>query len=139
MHEATPEIRRQWLTSLARHDPRLAARLTQPTFSFTDLGRLTDDSWRLLIAEVDVDLPAAALAGAESEFAAGVIRRLPRADARRLQQAIDSLGPTRLSDLDAAQEQLVAAARELELHGRLEWLDDDQTTMTATPRIAAAA
>lgn len=130
-HEAGPAMRRQWLTSLSRQDPRLAANLTQPTFTFIDLLRLTDDSWRLLLDGVDETIVIAALAGAEPEFAADVARRLPRADARRLQQAIDSLGPTRLSDLDAAQDELVRIARELELQGRLEWRSVDEPSTVA--------
>lgn len=124
--EAGPAMRRQWLSSLSRQDPRLAANLTQPTFAFVDLARLTDDSWRLLLDAADEAIVTAALAGAEPEYAADVARRLPRADARRLQQSIDTLGPTRLSDLDAAQEELVRIARELELQGRLEWRDADE-------------
>lgn len=124
--EAEPALRRQWLTNLSQQDPRLAANLTQPTFTFADLSRLADDSWRLLLDATDEAIAIAALAGAEPEFAADVARRLPRADARRLQQAIDTLGPTRLSDLDAAQDELVRIARELELQGRLEWRDADE-------------
>jgi flagellar motor switch protein FliG len=138
MHEASPETRRHWLSSLARHDPRLAAHLTQPSFSFAELSRLSDDSWCLLVETVDPAIVTAALAGAEPEFAADVARRLPRADARRLQQAIDSLGPTRLSDLDAAQDALVRTARELELQGRLEWLDTNEPAGRASHITAAA-
>lgn len=132
--EAGPAMRRQWLTGLSRQDPRLAEHLTQPTFGFTDLSRLTDDSWRLLLDTTDEAVVSAALAGAEPEFAVDVARRLPRADARRLQQSIDTLGPTRLSDLDAAQDELVRIARELELQGRLEWRNADEPS-----RVAAAA
>jgi flagellar motor switch protein FliG len=138
MDEASPEVRRQWLTSLATQDPRLAANLTQPTFTFADLLHLADDGWRSLIATVGLDTTVAALAGAEPAYAAEVARRLPRADARRLQQAIDSLGPTRLSDLDAAQETLVRTAREMEMQGRLEWLDGVDASSAAASQIVGA-
>lgn len=138
MDEASPEMRRQWLTSLALQDPRLAANLTQPTFTFADLTLLSDDSWRLLLDKVGPETTTAALAGADPEFAADVARRLPRADARRVQLSIDSLGPTRLSDLDAAQETLVRTAREMEMQGRLEWLDGADASAAAASQIVAA-
>lgn len=138
MDEASPEMRRQWLTSLATQDPRLAANLTQPTFTFADLLHLSDGSWRLLLSTVGTETTIAALAGAEPEFAAEVARRLPRSDARRFQLAIDTLGPTRLSDLDAAQETLVRTAREMEMQGRLEWLDGVDASSAAASQIVAA-
>jgi flagellar motor switch protein FliG len=138
MDEASPELRRQWLTSLAQQDPRLAANLTQPTFTFAELKLMSDDSWRLLLTTVGPETTTAALAGADPEYAADVARRLPRADARRLQQSIDSLGPTRLSDLDAAQETLVRTARELEMQGRLEWHDGADVSAAAASQIVAA-
>jgi len=135
--EADPEMRRSWLGKLSRQDPKLAANLTKPTFGFAELTRLADESWQRLVSQVEPAMVTSALAGAEPEFAAELVRRLPRADAQRLQRAIDTLGPTRLSDLDAAQDELLQAARDLEMQGLLQWRDDASPVVSS--RLAVAA
>ena len=64
-----------------------------------------------------------ALAGGELEFTRRIVGVLPRMRAAKLQAAIDSLGPTRLSDVELAQEEVAHTARFLENSGRLAWLD----------------
>lgn len=123
LNEATVDVRRQWLTNLSRNDPRLAAKLTRPTFTFAELDRLTDVALRMLFATVAEATAAVALAGADLAFAQRVAAVLPPVQAAKLQRAVDTLGPTRLSDVDAAQDEIVQAARELETQGRLEWSD----------------
>lgn len=123
LNEATADVRRQWLTNLSRNDPRLAEKLTRPTFTFAELDRLTDAALRTLFTTVAEPTAAVALAGADLAFAQRVATILPPAQAAKLQRAVDTIGPTRLSDVDAAQDDIVLTARELETQGRLEWSD----------------
>lgn len=131
LKDAAPQLRRTLLSNIARQDPDLAERLTQPNFGFADLVRLDDASLHELIEETAEDYVATALAGGELPLVRRFLSVLPRHRADRLQRAIDTLGPTRLSDVELAQQELVDGARRLEASGRLEWI----TTTT----VAAAA
>lgn len=139
LNEATADVRRQWLTSLSRNDPRLAEKLTRPSFTFAELDRLTDAALRMLVMSVAEATAAVALAGADLGFAERVAAVLPPAQAAKLQRAVDTLGPTRLSDVDAAQDEIVQTARELETQGRLEWSDAASREYRTTVRPALAA
>jgi flagellar motor switch protein FliG len=139
LNEATADVRRQWLTSLSRNDPRLAEKLTRPSFTFAELDRLTDAALRTLLMSTAEATAAVALAGADLGFAERVAAVLPPVQAAKLQRAIDTLGPTRLSDVDAAQDAIVQAARELETQGRLEWSDAASREYRTAVRPAAAA
>jgi flagellar motor switch protein FliG len=77
----------------------------------------------MLCETADHEALVVALAGGELEFTRRIVGVLPRMRAAKLQAAIDSLGPTRLSDVELAQEEVAHTARFLENSGRLAWLD----------------
>ncbi len=139
LNEATADVRRQWLTNLSRNDPTLAAKLTRPTFTFAELDRLTDAALRTVFTSVAEPTAAVALAGADLAFARRIASVLPPMIAARMQRAVDSLGPTRLTDVDAAQDEAVQIARDLESQGRLEWSDAVSMEYRTPARTAVAA
>ena len=123
LDDASPDQRRSLLSTIARQDPTLASRLTRSTVTFADLTSLTDASLRTLCETAEHEALVVALAGGELDFTRRIVSVLPRIRGSRLQSAIDSLGPTRLSDVELAQEEIVHTARFLENSGRLAWLD----------------
>lgn len=123
LDDASPDQRRSLLSTIARQDPKLASRLTRSTVTFAALPNLTDASLRMLCETADHEALVVALAGGELEFTRRIVGVLPRIRAAKLQAAIDSLGPTRLSDVELAQEEVAHTARFLENSGRLAWLD----------------
>lgn len=138
LNVAAPETRQQWLTNLSRQDPPLAEKLTRPTFTFAELDRLTDESLALVFATVDDATAVAALAGCEPAFMSRLTTILPRARAQQLRRGVDTLGPTRLSDVDAAQEASARTAHDLEIQGRLTWRDGTANTTFTESRAMAA-
>lgn len=139
LNQAAPETRGQWLTNLVQQDPKLAARLTRAPFTFLDLERLTDESLALVFDSIDEATAVAALAGSEPEWMTRLATVLPRAQGDRLRRQIDTLGPTRLSDVDAAQEATARAARDLDTLGRLRWRDRENNPASAAREVAVAA
>ena len=57
---------------------------------------------------------AVALRTAGGEVRAKVLGSLPREMSRQVQRQMDEIGPVRLSDVEAAQDRVVAAVRRLE-------------------------
>jgi flagellar motor switch protein FliG len=118
------EARRRLLESLAAHQPELAARFAPPTagpsLAFDELACLPELALAKIFAECDADVLILALAGAHPAFARRVLDQLPARDARRLRRQLDGLGPTRLSDVERAQQDVVAAALRLHAQGSVE-------------------
>jgi hypothetical protein len=113
-----------WPKSLAAHQPELAARFAPPaaelSLAFDDLAGLPELALAKIIAECEVDVLLLGLAGGHPSFARRVLDQLPARDAHRLRQQLDGLGPTRLSDVERAQQDVVATARRLHAQGSIE-------------------
>lgn len=117
LSEASPAVRRSVLSSLSRQDPHLASKLDlsepKPRLSHADLTSLSDAALRELCESVDQEVLAVALAG-DLELSRRMFAALPRGRWAQLQNAIDTLGPTPLSDVEWAQAEIVRLACELQ-------------------------
>jgi flagellar motor switch protein FliG len=125
LKSAGQEARRQLLESLTTHEPEFAARFTPPQawapgLAFDDLANLPELALAKILAECDADVLVLALAGAHPSFARRVLDQLGSHDAKRLRRQLDGLGPTRLSDVEGAQQEVVAAAQRLHAQGSIE-------------------
>ncbi len=125
LRSAGREARRQLLESLAAHQPEFAARVAppaaaEPEVAFDELASVSSLALARILAECDADVLILALAGAHPAFARRVLEQLPAHDARSLRRQLDGLGPTRLSDVERAQQEVVAAARRLHAQGSIE-------------------
>ncbi|HEY2147193.1 MAG TPA: FliG C-terminal domain-containing protein, partial [Pirellulales bacterium] len=61
-----------------------------------------------------------ALAGANEQWGRRVSRQLPTGQAKALSKALTHLGPTRLADVEDAQQALADLATDLETEGRIQ-------------------
>jgi flagellar motor switch protein FliG len=125
LKSAGHEARRQLLQSLAAHEPEFAARFAppqaaEPSLAFDDLANLSELALAKIFAECDADVLILALAGAHPSFARRVLDQLPAREARSLRRQLDGLGPTRLSDVERAQHDVVAVALRLHTQGSIE-------------------
>jgi flagellar motor switch protein FliG len=72
------------------------------------------------VRAADPQVTILALAGSSVEIVERVMRSLPLEDAEELKSAWHHLGPTPLSDIEAAQQALVELVEQLEAAGRIE-------------------
>jgi flagellar motor switch protein FliG len=117
------------LANLARHDRRLAGqlRMQQPTpkpaarrWTFDDVAELDDAALIAVLHRSDAEIVVLSLAGAKSALVERVVRQLPLGEGKTLRYALDNLGPTRLSDVEQAQQHLADLANHLEQTGVIE-------------------
>jgi flagellar motor switch protein FliG len=115
LHAADPVLENELLANLANCDPLLAARL-QPAHrrrtespAPADLEDLPDGALAAAVSAAPWELVVLALAGSTPELVLRVMRILPKL-ARTLGQSLDSLGPTRLSDVERAKRELARLA-----------------------------
>jgi len=81
--------------------------------SWADMAHLDSASWAEVVREADPTLVVLALAGASDELFSRATRYLEKHDADALAHERSHLGPTRLSDMSIAQEELAALAATL--------------------------
>ena len=100
-------------------DPELAAEIRRRMFLFEDFRIVQDRDMQRIIREVDQKDIALALKTASDEIAQLFFRNMSQRMAEVVREDVALLPPTRLRDLDAAQQRIVALARRLEEAGQI--------------------
>lgn len=98
--------------------PQAAKPIPQPpvTTSADPLGeleRVDDATLMTALTQTDRQIVTLALAGASEKLLSRILHRLPRRQAKEFRKRLRDIGPTRLSDMLAAQQQLTHNARQL--------------------------
>lgn len=78
-----------------------------------ELERADDAALLAALTQTDRQVVTLALAGASEELMKRILRRLPRRQAKDFRKRLRDVGPTRLSDMLSAQQQLAFNARSL--------------------------
>jgi flagellar motor switch protein FliG len=107
------------LQALEDQDPELAEKVRKLMFVFEDLVAVTDSGIRELLKEVRNEELSLALKTASDELKNKVYKNLSQRAAQMLQEDISIMGPVRLSDVEAAQQNIINVARRLEKEGKI--------------------
>jgi flagellar motor switch protein FliG len=112
-----PNTCSQLMTALETDNPALFENVRRFMFVFRDLENLDDAAIKTLITKVDRKALILALKGANDSLRNKFIATQSARGAEMMQEDIASTGPVKLKDVDAAQQQIIATARELEKEG----------------------
>jgi len=107
----------QLMTSLETDNPHLFENVRRFMFVFRDLEDLDETSMKTLITKVDRKALIIALKGANESLRDKFVKTQSVRGAEMMLEDIASLGPVKLKDVDGAQQQIIATARELEKEG----------------------
>ena len=108
------------LEHLDRDDADLADEIRRLMFVFEDLLKLDDKAIQALLKEVDNAKWAVALKGAGEDLTNKVLGNLSQRAADMLREEMEYLGPVKVSDVEAAQGDVVDVVRRLEDAGEIE-------------------
>jgi flagellar motor switch protein FliG len=100
-------------------DADLAQQIQNNMFMFEDLIRLDDRNFQMLLRTIDQKLLASALKGADAKLLDKVMRNLSQRSAEMLREEISSRGPMRVTEIDAARQEIVGIAQRLEREGTI--------------------
>jgi len=107
------------LQSLEAEDPELAAEIKNMMFVFDDLVLLDDRSIQRLLKEVETKDLSTALKAASEEVKGKIFANVSERVSVMIKEEMEFMGPTRLSDVEAAQGRIVEAVRRLEEEGQV--------------------
>jgi flagellar motor switch protein FliG len=89
-------------------------KIQPPPMNFDELVNVNDEALAGVLGDVDPNVLALALAGSRDELTDRICGRMPKRVAREFRRRLGQLGPTRLSDVEAAQQEVARiAARRL--------------------------
>ena len=107
------------MTAIRGQDEALGGRIEDLMFVFEDLADLDDRGMQTLLREVPSGTLVTALKGAEPEVREKIFANMSKRAADMMRDDLEVKGPVRLSDVDAAQKEVLVTARKLADAGQL--------------------
>jgi len=106
------------MSRVEEKDPELAEEIRKLMFVFEDLVHVDDKGIQNLLKDVDQQKLVIALKTAPEDIKAKIFKNMSNRAATLIQEDLDALGPTKLSDVEKAQTEIVQKAKELEQQGK---------------------
>ncbi|MFA6230070.1 MAG: flagellar motor switch protein FliG [Rhodanobacter sp.] len=107
------------IAAIRSQDEALGGQIEELMFVFEDLADLDDRGMQVLLREVPSATLTKALKGAEPAIREKIFANMSKRAADMLRDDLEVTGPVRLSEVDAAQKEVLAAARKLADAGQL--------------------
>lgn len=107
------------LQFLDETDSEMAEKVRKLMFVFEDLLHVNDGGIRELLKEVRNEELTIALKTASEDLRGKIFKNLSQRASQMLQEDMAMLGPSRLSEVEAAQQAILVVARRLEKEGKL--------------------
>jgi flagellar motor switch protein FliG len=101
------------MAEVGKHDERLSQSIQDLMFVFGDLLEVDDRGMQELLRQVPADKLLLALKGADEDFKAKVFKNMSQRAAEMMKDDLANKGPVRLADVEAAQKEILLAARKL--------------------------
>lgn len=101
------------LDLIREQDSELAERIEEDMFTFENLLDIDDRGMQLLVREVPSDIMALAMKGADDTIYNKLTRNMTSRAADGLSEDMELLGPVRISEVEAAQKELLGIVRRL--------------------------
>ncbi len=109
---------RNIMSRVEEKDPELAEEIRKLMFVFEDLVFVDDKGIQQLLKDVDQQKLVIALKTAPEEVRTKLFKNMSNRAATLLQEDLDAMGPTKLSDVEKAQAEIVQKCKELEASGK---------------------
>lgn len=113
------ELEGKILGAIEEHDAELGAKIRALTFTFDDCLKLDARSLQTLLKEVPREDLLFALKTAAPALSEMIFANISSRAAEILREDMGSLGPVRLTEVEAAQQRIIASLRELQAEGKI--------------------
>jgi flagellar motor switch protein FliG len=107
------------MSAIRSHDAGLSTKIEELMFVFDDLADIDDRSMQTLLREVPSARLIIALKGCEPSVREKIFANMSKRAADMLRDDLEVKGPVKLSDVDAAQKEVLQIARKLADSGQL--------------------
>ncbi|MGA9813483.1 MAG: flagellar motor switch protein FliG [Terriglobales bacterium] len=119
MNQLEPATSRAILDAIEKENAELAGSIRNLMFTFEDLIGVPETALRDLLGAVDKKTLALALKGASDPVKEHIFKAMSSRAVEMLKEDMDVLGRVRGKDVAKAQQEVIAAARQLEAEGKI--------------------
>jgi len=107
------------LEVVEQNDSTLVATIRHLMFVFEDLLLLGSDAMKEVLAKVDRKVLTVALKGTSDQLKTHFMEVMSQRGAEMLREDMESLGPVKIKEVEASQQQIIAVVRQLEAEGSI--------------------
>jgi flagellar motor switch protein FliG len=107
------------LEGMEATDPNLVETIRHLMFVFEDLLMLDSNAVKELLGKVDRKILTIALKGTSDQLKNHMLGAMSQRGAEMMREDMDSLGPIKIKEVEAAQQQIIAVVRQLEADGTI--------------------
>ncbi len=108
---------REILEFIEKENPALGETIRHLMFVFEDLLLLDVNAVKELLAKVDRKILTVALKGTSEQMKNHMLAGMSQRGAEMLREDMEALGPIKIKEVEAAQQQIIAVVRQLEQEG----------------------
>ena len=114
------QVETEILTSMDEIDQELANEIRNLRFTFEDILKIDDNGIQTLMKEINTDDLVIALKAASDELKDKLYNNMSERAANMLADDLEAMGPTKRSDVEAAQQKIIAVCKKLEDDGKIQ-------------------
>jgi flagellar motor switch protein FliG len=107
------------LDAIEARDPNLAETIRHLMFVFEDLLLIDQNGIKEILARIDRKILTVALKGTSEQLKNHFMQCMSQRGAEMLREDMEALGPVKIKEVEAAQQQIIAVVRQLEAEGVL--------------------
>jgi flagellar motor switch protein FliG len=107
------------LVRIEENDPEMAEEIRQNMFIFEDLIKVDDKGIQEILKEISTDILSKAMKTVSDAIKEKVFKNMSERAADMLKEDIEDMGPTRLADIEKAQNEIVKVAMKLADEGKI--------------------
>jgi flagellar motor switch protein FliG len=107
------------IEDVKQYNPELAQKILDEMFVFENLLDIEDRSIQLLLREIQSESLIIALKGATEELREKILKNMSQRAAETLKEDLEAKGPVRVSEVEAAQKEVLKTARRLADEGQI--------------------
>lgn len=105
------------LAQIEAQDPNLVETIRHLMFVFDDLLLLDQEAIKEILARCDRKIPMLALKGTSEQLKNHFLQCMSERGREMMLEDMDALGPVKIKDVEAAQQEIIAVVRKLEAEG----------------------
>ncbi|MBU1619151.1 MAG: flagellar motor switch protein FliG [Gammaproteobacteria bacterium] len=113
MNYLDTNVEGQLMDSIREHDEEMAQQIQDLMFVFENLLDVDDRAIQSILREVQQDALMKALKGADADLKEKILKNMSKRAAELLNDDLEAMGPVRVSEVEAAQKDILSVARRL--------------------------
>ncbi|VAW70037.1 Flagellar motor switch protein FliG [hydrothermal vent metagenome] len=107
------------MESIGEHDQEMQDSISELMFVFDNLNDVDDRGIQALLREISTDSLTLALKGANESLKEKILKNMSKRASEMLREDMEARGPVRLSEVEAAQKEIISTARRLSDEGEI--------------------